>query len=415
VNVALTGWSVLSPLATTREAFAEAVCTGRSGIAPIESFDTAHLDSHLGAMLQEEIDYKHYIPAARLRRMDTLTRQMAYVACEAFQHAGLTDWGIAPERRAVVVASGMNHTESIEKFFASLLEEGPEGANPILFPSTIPNGASGLIAIELGCRGPNLTVTQKETSAEQAFAVAAGLLENGEADVVLLVAGESLTRVVFEGLAGLRALSRGGEGAEGLWPYSRRRNGFVAGEGSAAVVLERPDDVRASGRPILGRLLGAAECCQACSPVKYPTDPLPLANAIDRLARQTGRDPAAIAFLNGAANSTRSLDAAEAETIRTSARNLGRSPKDLPVAALKASLGESFAGGLTRIVAALAALEAGVCPPVPFEAAVHESEFPDIRLSYPDAPIAISGTDVLHLSTAAGGHQMALWLTREAE
>jgi 3-oxoacyl-[acyl-carrier-protein] synthase II len=414
MNVLITGWGILSPLGVTREEFAASVRAGRSGIALIERFDTSALASHQAAMIRDPVDYKRHIPAARLRRMDTLSRQLAYVACEAWHHAGLADRPVPPERRAVVVASGMNHTESIEQFYVSLLEEGPEGANPILFPATIPNSAGGLIAIELECRGPNLTITQKETSAEVALTVAAQLLENDEADVVLLAAGELLTPVVFEGLAELQALSRAGCGQiEAMRPFSRRRNGFIAGEGAAAVVLERHNDDAAAPPSALGRLVAAAECCQPCPPIKYPTDPIPMTHAVASLLSTAGRDPRAIAFLSSAANSTRSLDACEAEAITRIAPQLARRDNPLPIAALKALTGELCAGGLTRILAALVALRSGICPPLPFHSDAYDPEFDNLRLSYQDAPITAAGTDCLHLASAAGGHQTVLWLTTE--
>ena len=412
MNVAITGWGVLSPTGVTREAFAESVRAGRSGIAPIERFDTSKYPSHMAAMLREPIDYKRCIKPTHLRRMDDLSRQLTYVACEAFQHAALAERDVAPERRAVVVASGMNHTESIEKFYVSLLEEGPEGANPIYFPATIPNSAAGLIAIELVCRGPNLTITQKETSAEVALVAAADLLENDEADVVLVAAGESLTPAVFDGLSELRTLSRATGGRiEQMRPFARSRNGFVTAEGSAAVVLERVQDAEAAGRPTFGRLVAAAECCRPCSPVKYPTDPLPLAEAAAALAGHPGCRPDDLAFFSAAANSTRSLDACEAEAIQAIMGRFGWYGSEKPVAALKASIGEFCAGGLTRILGALVAVEAGVCPPLPFDARSYDLES-DLDLSYRDAPIEVDGRSVLHLATAAGGHQAALWFTR---
>lgn len=410
MKAAITGWGVLSPLGTTREEFAESVRAGRGGIAPIERFDTSKYPSHLAAMLRAPIDYKRHIKPAHLRRMDDLSRQLTYVACEAFEHAGPAARDVPPERRAVVVASGMNHTESIEKFYISLLEEGPEGANPIYFPATIPNSAAGLIAIELECRGPNLTITQKETSAEAALVAAADLLENNEADVVLVAAGESLTPAVFDGLSELRTLSRGGAGrTEQMRPFSRGRNGFVTGEGSAAVVLERADDAEAAGRPTFGRLVGAAESSQLCSPVKYPVDPEPQAHAVEKLAATAECDPNDLAFFSAAANSTRSLDACEAETILLISDLLGWYGSELPVAALKASIGEVCAGGLTRILGALAGLDADLCPPLPFDAETYDGEF-DLALSHRDAPVPVDGRSFLHLATAAGGQQMALWI-----
>jgi hypothetical protein len=179
-------------------------------------------------------------------------------------------------------------------------------------------------------------------------------------------------------------------------PFSRRRNGFVAGEGAAAVVLERGETTHVTEQPVIGRLIGAAECCQSCSPVKYPTDPIPMARAVESIGAAVNRDPAAVAFVNSAANSTRSLDACEAETLRLIARQLGRRENDLPV------------------LAALVALEAGICPPLPFDADaldLYDPEFDYLRLSYWNAPAAVTGSDFIHLASAAGGHQVALWLT----
>lgn len=413
MNVAITGWGILSPLGITRESFAESVRAGRSGIAPIEAFDASAYASRTAAMIRETVDYKHYIPAAHLRRMDQFSRQMVYVACDAFHHAGLADREIPAERRAVVVASGMNHTESIEAFFLSLIEEGPDGANPILFPSTIPNSGGGLIAIELDCRGPNLTITQKETSAEMALILATDLLEQNEADVVLVAAGEGLTPAVFDGLSQLHTLSRAGNGHnEGMWPFSRRRNGFVAGEGSAAVVLERAEEASQAGRESLGRVVGAGECSQPTSPIKYPSDPLPLAYVVEEIAKREKRHPEEIAFISSAANSTRSLDTCDAHSISEIEQRLELDSGSTPVAAFKAATGEFCAGGLTRILAGLLALGAGCCPPLPFRATDYDSEFPHLSLPFLDKPVEISGKDFIHLASAAGGHQAALWLAR---
>ena len=413
MNAAITGWSVLTPIGTTREAFADAVRAGRSAIAPAARFDALRGQSRLAGLLPLPIDYKRFIAPARLRRMDALSRQIVYAACEAFAHAGLAQRAVPPERRAVVIASAINHSESIEQFFVSLLEEGPEGANPILFPSTIPNSAGGLLAIELACRGPNLTVAQKETSAEAALRLAAELLARDEADVVLVAAGDSLTPAAWDGLAHLRVLSRTARGRnEGMWPFSARRNGFVAGEGVAAVVLEREEAAQATGARVFGRLVGIAEALQPCAPLRYPTDPAPLAQAAATLLRASTRDPGALAFVSSSANSTRSLDACEAQVIRQTAQALGRGENDLPTAAIKSLTGEIGAGGLIRILAALTACESGVCPPLPFDSDSYDPEF-DLRLSYRNAPVRIQGTDFLHLATAAGGHQMALRLTSQ--
>ncbi|MCX8035837.1 MAG: hypothetical protein N3D11_02050 [Candidatus Sumerlaeia bacterium] len=414
MNAALTGWSVLSPLGTTRKEFAHNVCAGRSAIAPVENFETSALDSHCAAQLRAAIDYKRYIPAGHLRRMDGLSRLMVYAACEAFDHAGVAARGIPPDRRAVVVASGMNHTESIEQFYQSLLQEGPEGANPIHFPATIPNCAGGLIAIELECRGPNLTVTQKETSAEAALVLAADLLASREADMVLVAAGEALTPVVFDGLSRVRALCRQERGRpEVMRPFSRGRRGFIVGEGVAAVVLEPADKAESDGRPIFGRLCGAAEACQNASPMKYPADPQPLLRAIEAMTLECGFDSASAAFISSAANATQTLDACEAQIIREINKRAGRSGNPLPVAAIKAAVGEFCAGGLTRILAALAGLQASVCPPLPYGAADADCEFEDVQLSFCSAPAAVEGTGFLHLAAAAGGHQMALWFRSE--
>jgi len=407
VKIAITGWSVLSPLGTTRERFAESIVAGRSGIAPLGKFDTSNYDSRLAAWLKEPIAYDRHIPRARLRRMDEFARQLVYVACEAFEQAAVGERAIAPERRAVVVASGINHTESIENFYASLLEEGPEGANPIYFPGTIPNSATGLIAIELECRGPNLTVTQKETSAETALILAADLLANDEADIVIVAAGETLTPVTFEGLSRLKALSRQGGGrTEQMKPFSRGTNGFIIGEGAAAVVVERGDRPKASQRPPFAYLAGWAECARPCSPVKYPDDPEPLARAVETMLGQKGAEPAEVAFASAAANSS-PLDACEAETIARIARSLGLERNRLPVAAIKASIGEFCAGGLTRLLAAAASLRRGVCPPLPFDADEHNPEF-DLLFSYRNRPVNVSGGEFIHLATATGGHQVAL-------
>jgi len=108
---------------------------------------------------------------------------------EALQDSGLDINSIDRERIAVIMGTSYGSSFHIEDFYISLLEEGPRGTHPFLFPETVPNAPASHIAMYHGITGPNSTFCQNEISAENAIMYARNLLSQNLVDIALVGGG----------------------------------------------------------------------------------------------------------------------------------------------------------------------------------------------------------------------------------
>jgi hypothetical protein len=177
---------------------------------------------------------------ARLGRMDRLSH-LALCAAEAAaqSHGGLPDAG---DRGALVLGTAFGAHLPNELFWRGVREAGSKGASPSLFAYTLPSAASGELAIHFGLRGPNLTLAQGRGSGVAALAAAAGLLEAGQARVVLAGAADSL------GATLLAALEPGAPATDAGEPHR------VPCEGAAFFLLASEP-----GASPLGRIAASAQ------------------------------------------------------------------------------------------------------------------------------------------------------------
>jgi hypothetical protein len=190
------------------------------------------------------------VPGLNTRRMDRLSAWALLCGRLALQDAGL-EGGLERDRTAVVVGTAFGCLDLTEEFLGTLAANAWQ-APPIVFPETLSNLPASHLARQLGIRGPNLTLSAGAVSGEAALLQAVSLLQAGEADRALVLAGDVLTRAVFEWYeaAGMLAPACFG-GTAGASPAGRRR--IVPGEGLAACVLERRDGVEARGARAYGR------------------------------------------------------------------------------------------------------------------------------------------------------------------
>jgi 3-oxoacyl-[acyl-carrier-protein] synthase II len=241
-----------------------------------------------------------------------------------------------------------------------MLKEGPEGANPSLFPDTVPNAPASQISIYHGLQGPMTTFSHNEVSGELSLAYAHLLLREGRARAVLAGGADELSFVLFHSFAALRALSPRDRGEEGMRPFDRRRNGRVLGEGAAVFVLEEESRARERGARVYGSLAASASTGGAAGISRYETGGQQMARAMDRTLRQAGLAPERVDCISAAANSTRELDRAEAGAIQKVFGGGGRTPA---VSSLKGHTGDFCGSGAMRAAALLLAMGDGEIPP----------------------------------------------------
>jgi 3-oxoacyl-[acyl-carrier-protein] synthase II len=358
-EIVVTGIGVISGCGIGREAFWESCVSGRTGIAPLQSFDTSSYRSHLGAEARD-FNPKDFMPSLKYRRMSRISRLAVAASIEAIKDSGLELFPSSAEGIGVIMGTAYGSTAQTDDFFVQMLREGAEMANPALFPDTVPNAAASQISIYHGLRGVNVTFSHNEISGEQALSCAHRFLREDRAEVLLAGSAEELSPVLFHSMAALRALSPRRRGEEGARPYDRRRNGRVLGEGAGILVLEKERRARERGAKIYGSLVA---CAATGSPVKvarYEEGAEQMSRAVSSVLRDAGVSPGDVGYISGAANSTLELDAAEALAVT---KACGRAARSIPISSLAGHIGAFCGSGGLRASAVLLAMRDGVIPP----------------------------------------------------
>jgi 3-oxoacyl-[acyl-carrier-protein] synthase II len=402
--VVITGVGAVSPLGLGKGAFFNALWDGRSAIAPIEAFDTSGQGALLGAEIPEYA-YKDYLSLKGIRRMDRLSKLAATAACMAVADAGLDLSGEDPARRGIVMGTSFGATDIAVRFAQVIFTESPRLANPRLVPNTVMNAPAGHIAIELGLRGVNTTINHREVSAETAIAVAAAQIQAGKADVVLAGGADLLSGFQFEVLNQFRALSPQKGGPEGARPFDKGRNGCVAAEAAGMLCLERRSHAEARGATIYAEVAGWGLSSAPAPLAGWPAGAKGARLALERALKAAACTPAQIDLVYAAANGGRRLDRLEAEALTAVFGHGGHGPM---VTAVKGALGESFAGGALRSVAATLSLVSGQVPPT-----LGLSE-PELPLNHVLAPVAHGEVDQVLVNAMAPGASFAALVFKAA-
>lgn len=293
------------------------------------------------AALVDEAAYQPWLPARLARRMSPPSRFSVVAAKIAMERAGLAPpkapeggaqaevgdrpLGLSPLDLSVVISTSFGPSSYTEELLRQIFHDAPTAASPFLFTEAVANAPAAQIALALKAFGPNLTVTGRE--AGPLFALDHGKLdlENGRAGKALVASVDEMNPLLHAGLDRYGALAgsrkpRRGEPSEievGR-PFDRRRNGFVAAEGSTALLLEPEGDVLARGGRPVGTLGGFAAAFDPTAEVaSYGREPGPTGEALAReLARQGSSLDHIDAIVSSAAGS-RQGDAYEAALLRS--------------------------------------------------------------------------------------------------
>ncbi|HEY4561541.1 MAG TPA: beta-ketoacyl synthase N-terminal-like domain-containing protein, partial [Thermoanaerobaculia bacterium] len=240
-RIAVTGLGLVTPVGAGRQEVWEALLAGRSGFAPVESFDTKGFTTHLGA------EVRGFDPAPWVRRLEAAAlgraSQLAIAAARmALEDAGLDPESVAPERAGVAMGTTSGEPREVERFddryLAGELDQvGPEFIG--LYPCHM---IAAHVARELGFAGVNTMIPTACAAGNYAIAHAVDVLRAGRADVMLAGGADSFSRITYTGFARLGAIA-----PERCQPFDRNRKGMIPGEGAAVLVLEPLDRALARG------------------------------------------------------------------------------------------------------------------------------------------------------------------------
>jgi len=358
-RIVVTGVGMVTPLGTGKDAFAEKLFAGASGIQSIQGFDTRAVPSHLGAEVRD-FSPRDFISVKNLRRMDKTSLMAAASARLALEDAQIAVTTENRDRIGILLGTAFGSTDITLQFANALIGEGPSSVNPIIVPNTVMNAPAGHASIELGFRGVNTTVTHFAVSAETAIAYAAFELRRGVADVMLAGGVDILSKFYYEVLSKFRGLSPDDGKKEEARPFDVERNGYIVGEGAGILCLETLARALDRGAKIYCEILGVGLGSSPETPTGWPHRPDGAVGALNRALADAGIPAHAIQAVMAAANGSRRLDEVEALAYQ----NVFASSSEKPwLTSIKGALGESFSGGGIRACALALSMEKECLPP----------------------------------------------------
>jgi 3-oxoacyl-[acyl-carrier-protein] synthase II len=298
-----------------------------------------------------------------VRRNDRYTHFGFAAAMQALADSGLDASREDGDRMGVIIGSGIGGMHTYETQLRTLWERGPRKVSPFTIPSLIGNMCSGLVAIELGARGPNFGVVSACASGTHALGEAAHAIRRGEADVMIAGGSEAaVTPFAYASFCAMKAMStRNAEPAKASRPFDRTRDGFVMGEGAGVLVLESLEHARGRGARIYCELAGYA----ATSDGHHITQPDPegrgLALAMRRALAAAAIEPGEVDYINAHGTSTPYNDKFETLAIKNV---FGGHSAKLAVSSTKSMTGHLLgaAGGIESVICAKV-IETGRIPP----------------------------------------------------
>lgn len=399
----ITGLGTIGAAGQGSAVLAAALAAGIPLAAPVERGDRYHREegARLAAMVGQR-NVSEWVPPLATRRMSFPSRITVAAGRMALTDAGLDKPRMGQALIGVYLSTAFGSVLATEKLLRLILVDGAEAAQPFLYSECVANAIAAQLAIAVGARGPNVTLTQREAGPLLAVARAAQAVREGRVEIALAGAIEEVTPLLHAMLDRFGALARAdGSREEMPRPFDCRRNGFLLGEGSSIVVIEREAAAQARGARILARVGWSGAAFDPTAPVSDWGDgdgqlAETLREGLDGLAH----GPAGIdAIISGASGAVRG-DRLEARVLRSTWDNLPLPP----VLAPKAIVGE-YGGGI--LAPALLALTGCLFGPTPG----FEQVDPECGLTPFDGKVRVAPSCVLLTGLASGG--AAAWMVLE--
>jgi len=409
-RVVITGLGCITALGETVDGLFNALCAGKSGISPIESFDASAYPVRFAGEIKD-FNVSKYIDKRESRRMDRFTQFAIGAAHSAVSDSGLDFSREDPYRVGSIVGTGIGGLIEIEQQHLRLLDKGPSKVSPFCVPRLMSNAACGNIAIEFGLRGPNFCVSSACASGNHAIGEAFCNIAHGRSEVQ--ITGGSEAAVCHIGLASFcaaRSLSRRNDAPQqASRPFDQDRDGFVLAEGAGILILEEYEHAKKRGAKIYAEILGYS----ATDDGYHITAPLPegdgAAKAMQLALDDAGFNPENIDYINAHGTGTELNDLAESAAIRSV---FGRHAYNLSISSTKSCLGHMLgATGAVELIISIMVINHGVIPPtINLE---HIDERCDAELDY--VPLKAKEKSVrtaMSNSLGFGGHNSCLVVGR---
>jgi 3-oxoacyl-[acyl-carrier-protein] synthase II len=317
-RVVVTGIGLLCGIGRTAPEVWNNLLAGKSGMAPITSFDATGFPVTFAAEVKG-FNPLDFMEKKEARKMGRFIHFALAAAQEAITHSGLKIGPANAERVGVNIGSGIGGFDVIEREHSAMLQGGPRKISPFFIPGTIANLAAGQVSIRYGALGPNEATSTACTTSAHSVGNAYRTIERDDADVVIAGGAEAaITPMGVGGFAAMRALStRNADPEHACRPFDKDRDGFVVGEGAGILVLEELEHARARDAAILAEVVGYGMSADAYHITSMAPRGDGCLRAMRNALRSAKLEPGEVGYVNAHATSTPLGDALETAAIKS--------------------------------------------------------------------------------------------------
>ncbi|MFN5694726.1 MAG: beta-ketoacyl-ACP synthase II, partial [Bacteroidota bacterium] len=336
---------------------------GTSGAGLITRFDTEKFKVKFACEVKN-FNAEDFFDRKEARKMDPFTQFAMVAADEAIQHSGLLQQSYNPDRIGVIWGAGIG---GLSTFFAEIVDyakgDGTPRFSPFFIPKMIVDIAPGYISIKHGFRGPNFSTVSACASSTHALIDAFNYIRLGKADAIVAGGSEaSVNEPSVGGFSNMKALSeRNDDFLTASRPFDKDRDGFVMGEGAAAMILEDYEHAKARGAKIYAEIVGGGMTADAYHLTAPHPEGLGACNVMKVALQDAGLTPADIDYINVHGTSTPLGDIAESKAILSV---FGEHAYNLNISSTKSMTGHLLGGaGAIESLACLMAVCEDIIPP----------------------------------------------------
>lgn len=362
-RVVVTGLGAFTPLGKNLHDFWDALVKGVSGSDWITRFDTEKFKTKFACEVKN-YNPQDYFDRKEARKLDLYAQFAMIAAHEAFLDAELEEAEHDRDRAGIIWSSGIGGIDTfkneIRDFYAG---DMTPRFSPFFIPKMISDIAAGHLSMKYGFRGPNYATVSACASSTNAIIDAFNLIRLDMAD--LFITGGSEATVCEPGVGGfnsMQALSTNNDNYKtASRPFDVSRDGFVIGEGGAALILEELEHAKKRGAKIYAELIGGGLSADAY----HLTAPHPEGEGARLVMTNALRDakikPEEIDYINVHGTATPLGDISETKAIKSV---FGDHAYKLNISSTKSMTGHLLgAAGAIESIAVIMAIVDGVVPP----------------------------------------------------
>ena len=352
----VTGQGVVTPLGTGVDKFWAAMKSSTCGIREVQSFSTEDLYITIAGEVPD-FDPRERLQSKPLLLADKFSQYAGCAAHEAVLQSKL-EYPIKDSesyRSACIIGSGVGGITTLEFSYKMLFKENKRATHPLTLLKAIGSSASAHVSIEYGIKGPTFGVVSACSTAAHSIGLVYRMIREGGIDLGLAGASEaSLNWGTTRAWQAMRVLS-----PDGLWPFSKKRNGTVLAEGAGILLLEEYEHAKERGAPILAELMGYGTTADAADMVNPSIDGA--STAMQMALDDSGLGASDIDYINAHGTATMVNDLNETRSIK---RVFGNAANKLSISSTKSMHGHCLgAGGGIEAVAAIKAIGENYVPP----------------------------------------------------